>query len=161
MDTSLEKYIGRLAGILQKKKALLQDILKLTEAQTDVINEEGIHELQKLIDQKQLKIDDIGKLDEEFEVYFSRLKTSHKVDSLDELDMSGISGAKELKALTSEVLHIITCISGIEKQNSDKSNALLGFLGGELKKINQSKKVNKAYTPVQIKTPSYFIDKKK
>lgn len=161
MDVSLEKYVDRLIEIQGKKKVLLQGLLELTEAQTKAINEEDIDQLNKLIDQKQLRIDDISKLDEEFGVYFARLKMSQKVSSLDELDMTGVRGAKELKATTSNLVQLITSISIIEKQNSEKSNKLLIELGSEIKKINQNKKVNNVYSPIQVKTPSYFIDKKK
>jgi FlgN protein. len=146
---------------MQKKKVLVQDILDLTREQSKVINEDGLDELRKLIDKKQLKIDDMGKLDEEFNVYFSRLKLSQKVTSLDELDMAGVKGAKELKALTSEVVKIITSITEIEKENNDKTSSLLNQFGAGLKKVNQGKRVNNAYTPMQINKPSYFIDKKK
>ncbi len=161
MDVSLEKYIERLTGIQRKKTGLLQEILHLTRAQTSVITEDGIDELNRLVDQKQLKIDDMTGLDEEFGVYFNRLKSSQKVSSLDELELSGVEGAKALKELTGEILKIIGEISEIEQINSLKSKTLLDKLGGEIRKINQGKKVNTAYTPVQMKAPSYFIDKKK
>lgn len=161
MEASIEKYIDRLIGILSKKKGLLEDILSLTEAQTNAISEDSIDVLDNLIDHKQLKIYDINKLDEEFEVYFSRLKSTQRISSLNELDMTAIAGAKELKAITAEIVQIISNISSLEKQNSKKSNELLGQLGGEIKKINQNIKVNNVYSPNQAKAPSYFIDKKK
>lgn len=161
MDTSPEKYIDRLIDILKKKQVLLGDILSLSQAQSSTINEDSIEKLQKLIDKKQTVIDDINALDDEFKVYFNRLKTSQKISSLDELDASGVNGAKELKALTGDIMKLITSIAEIEKSNSEKSQALLNQLGGEIKKINQGKRINNAYTPVQPKPPSYFIDKKK
>ncbi len=161
MDTSSEKYISRLIEILKKKHVLLRAILSLTQAQSSEINEDSIEKLQKLIDDKQHVIDDINKLDEEFEVYFARLKISLKINSLEELDASGIEGARHLKEVTAGILKLITEISEIEKANNDKSKELLGKLGGEIKKINQGMKVNSAYSSTPVNTASYFIDKKK
>jgi len=161
MDMTPEKYIARLTEILQKKLLILQDILMLTEAQTGTINEDGIEDLRKLIDEKQVKIDSVNKLDEEFAVYFQRLKSSLKITRLDELDASGIKGAGRLKEATAEILCMIGRISEVEKQNNIKSKELLDRLGGEVKKINLGKRANSAYAHGPINIPSYFIDKKK
>lgn len=161
MDTSTEKYMERLIDILKKKHVMLRAILSLTQAQSAQMNEDGIEKLQKLIDEKQHVIDDINKLDEEFSVYFTRLKTTLKIKSLDELNASGIEGAKHLKEITAGILNLITEISGIEKTNNKKSEELLNELGSEIRKINQGKKVNSTYTAKPVNTASYFIDKKK
>ena len=161
MSISSEMHIERLNEILRKKKILLQDILVLTKNQSQTITEDGIESLQKLISDKQLKIDEIDKLDDEFSVYFHRLKTVLNVSSLDELSVSGVAGAKQLRGLTKDILKLIADISEIEKQNNRNSKELLGQLGSEIKKINQGKKVNNAYIPNMPNTVSYFIDKKK
>jgi hypothetical protein len=77
------------------------------------------------------------------------------------LENSASEGAKQLKAMTAEVLDLIRSISEIEKVNSQKSDKLLEQLGNEIKKINQGKKANNAYKPGPVKAPSYFLDKKK
>jgi hypothetical protein len=161
MEMSPEKYIQRLNEILQKKILLLQDILVLTKAQAEVINEDEIDSLNKLIDKKQTKIDVVNELDEEFNVYFQRLKSSLGVKSIAGLDASGLEGAKELKDVTAEILNLINRISELEKQNTGNGKSLLDHLGGEIKKINQNKKVSSAYSPGPVSVPSYFIDKKK
>lgn len=166
MNTTPEKYIERLNELLLKKKALLNEILELTQAQTGVITEEGLDSLNELINKKQLKIDSIDKLNEEFEIYYSRLKSTFGISNLEQLDTAGLgeaayAGARRLKALTAGIMDVITQISEIEKANSKKSNDLLERLGKEIKRINQGKKVNNAYNPVPYNTPSYFLDKKK
>lgn len=161
MEMSPEKYIQRLNEILQKKTLLLQDILVLTEAQAKVINEDGIDDLNKLIDKKQTKIDAINSLDEEFSVYFQRLKSSMNIKSLTELDALGLEGAGQLKSLTGGILALINAIGEKEKQNNENSKKLLDQLGSDIKKLNQNKKVNSAYAHKSVDIPSYFIDKKK
>ncbi len=166
MNLSLEKYIERLNELINIKKALLLDILALTADQSGVIEEDSLDTLGNLIEEKQRKIDEINKLDEEFDTYFLRLKSVLGISRLDRLDASKLegsacSGAKQLKAVTAEILDIIQRIGALEKENEDKSKRLLGTFGDEIKKINQGKKVNHAYAPGLNKTTSYFIDKKK
>ncbi len=161
MDSTHEKYMDRLNGLLQKKRGLLQEILDLTRLQTAAVDGEDLEKLQKLIEDKQTKIDAVDKLDEEFNVYFQRLKSTLKVKSLSELDASGMPGASQLKETTAGILKLITAIGDIEKVNGEKSKRLLDSFGSEIKKLNQGKRVNSVYAPPPLKPPSYFIDKKK
>lgn len=157
-----QEYIQRLTETSTKKYKLLQDMLSITKAQAETIKDEGVEELERLIAVKQMKIDEIDKLDEQFNVYFLRLKKELNVKSLDEMKATGISGIKELQDITGEVMTLIKEISDIEKQNSANARNLLDKFSSEIKKINQSKAVNKAYSaPPPIQSPSYFIDKKK
>lgn len=161
MDITPEKYIERLIDLLKKKHVLLRSILSLTQAQVSQINEESIDKLQKLIDEKQHVIDDINSLDDEFNVYFTRLKSTLKINSLDELNAEELEGAKVLKEVTAGIISLIKEISELEKTNNEKSKELLGTLSGEIKKLNQGKKVNTGYVSKPFNSASYFIDKKK
>ena len=166
MDTIPEKYIRQLNELLQKKKVLLLDILTMTKAQTEAIAEDSLDNLNNLINSKQLKIDEIDKLDEDFGTCCSSLKSTLGISNLDQLDAAKLGGAasegaKQLKGLTAGILDVIRSISDIEKVNSQKSNKLLEQFGNEIKKINQGKKANNAYKPGYVSAPSYFLDKKK
>lgn len=166
MVTTPEKYMERLVEILQKKKDILLDILDLTRKQTEAITEDGLDALNKLIDGKQKKIDEIDKLDEEFGVYFQRLKSTMGISRLDQLDASKLNAAvaekaKSLKSLTAEILDVIKSISELEEINSGKSQELLGEFSKQIRSINQGKKANNAYKPAPYSAPSYFVDKKK
>lgn len=161
MDASHEKYMDRLTEILHKKQGLLQEILDLTRSQTMAVDEEDLEKLQKLIEGKQARIDAIDRLDEEFNVYFQRLKSTLKINSLSELDTAGSPKTIQLKEATAGILKLIISIGDVEKVNSEKSQKLLKDMGNDIKKLNQGKKVNSAYTPSPFKLPSYFIDKKK
>lgn len=166
MNTTPEKYIERLKELLLKKKALLLDVLTLTQAQTEAITEDSLESLDNLLNSKQLKIDAINKLDEEFGTYYQRLKSIMGISRLEQLDVAKLDGdsskgAKQLKDLTAELLDIIRNISEIEKVNSQKCSKLLEQFGSEIKKINQGKKTNNAYNTGSVVAPSYFLDKKK
>lgn len=166
MNMTPEKYINRLNELLLKKRVLLLDILELTQAQTGAITEDGLESLNNLISSKQVKIDGIDKLDDEFGTYYQRLKSTLGITHLDQLDTGKLDGnasegAKQLKGLTVEILDIIRRIKDIEEENNHKSNRLMEQFGSEIKKINQGKKANNAYNPGPFKTQSYFVDKKK
>ena len=147
--------------ILEKKKALLQDMLSSTEAQTAVIASESLDALQGLVAEKQQKIDAIDKLDEDFGVYFERLKTTLKVRLLEDIDPYAFPAAGKLKGITAEIIELVGNISKIEKQNSEKSKKLLDTIGSKIKQLNQGKQINNAYNPAPQSASSFFMDKKK
>ncbi|NLB79985.1 MAG: flagellar protein FlgN [Clostridiaceae bacterium] len=161
MDTSAERYFDRMVEILDKKRQLLEDMLALTQAQTQVITAETLDKLKELIDEKQEKIEAIDMLDEEFSVYFERLKTTANVKKLGDIDAKLFPGAKRLKERTGEILKLVDSISEIEKSNNHKSKKLHEELGSEIKKINQGKRINNAYNPSPSNPTAYFLDKKK
>lgn len=161
MNMTPEKYVQRLIDASHKKYKLLEDILRLTKEQSSVINEDGIDNLNRIIEEKQNNIDQIDKLDEEFNVYFQRLKSELKVNTLDEIQGTNIEGIKELKDCTKGIIDIIGEISKLEQENNSNAKNLLEDLGKEIKKLNQGKKVNTVYSAGPGQAPSYFIDKKK
>ena len=164
MNISPVEYIERLNELLEKKKALLADILGITRAQTEAVTEDGMAGLSDLIKNKQLKIDEINKLDEEFGIYYQRLKSTLEISRMDQIDaekLDGAAQARRLKELTAEILDVIRDIAVIERENSRKSKKLLEKFGNEIKKINQGKRANNAYKPGAFGVPSYFVEKKK
>ena len=166
MNMTSAQYIKRLNELLLKKKDYLLEILTLTQTQNKVITDDGLDRLDQLIKDKQLRIDEINKLDEDFGTYYQRLISTLAISHTNQLEKvmlenSASEGAKQLKDITAEVLDLIRNISEVEKVNSQKSAILLEQFGNEIKKINQGKKANNAYKPGAINAPSYFLDKKK
>ncbi len=161
MNNVSEQNIKNLIEILQRKEELLQDILFLTEAQTSSLTEDRLDGLHMLINDKQAKIDEIEKLDRDFTEILQNFKNKMGIKTLEELDATRVSGARQLKEKTSGIMSSIEKISVVEKQNSEKGKELLNSLGNEIKKLNQGKQASKAYVPKPQNIPSYFIDKKK
>ncbi len=161
MNITPEKYVERMLQISTKKYGLLKEIQEITRRQEEVITEETTERLNEFLDEKQKRIEDIDKLDEEFKVYYERLKFEMKVKSLEELQASSIKGVKELQLCISGILHLVDEISQLEKKNSEKANRLLEDLSQEIKKLNQGKKVNSLYSSTNPQPSAYFIDKKK
>ena len=155
-------YFGKMTELLVEKRSLLTEILKLTREQTSVIEEGSLDKLQKLIEEKQKRIDKIDKLDEKFTVYMEKLKAAAGVKDLGELEAARFPGAEGLKQATAEVMTLLGEISSVEKVNNAKSKELLEKLGSQIKRLNQAKKLSNAYNKPDAAGPSsFFVDKKK
>lgn len=162
MDSNPEVYIERMLEISEKKRTLLESMLSLTLSQAKVITEEGIQDLKVLVNAKQEKINEIDRIDENFDVYFRRLKQILKVKSLDEMNGAGIKGIKQLQECIKKIMAIMKDISTIESENNLKTQNLLNKLGTGINTINHGKKAAIAYTPgYNYQTKSHYFDKKK
>lgn len=159
------EYLSRLLELSEEKYILITELLRLTKAQGENFTEETLDNLEKFIENKQLLIDRIINLDENFEVYFSRLKSTLGIKSLDEISVDKFDKAviMKLKTVVSDITSMTNLIIELEKENSDKAHQLKDFFAAEVRKINMSKQASTAYTPGggYIKPPSYFVDKKK
>ena len=85
-------------------------------------------------------------MDEEFSVYFERLKVTAGVNKLEDIDAKAFPGSKRLKEKTGEILKLVESISQIEKAIT-KSKKLHEELSSEIKKINQGKGLTTPITP--------------
>lgn len=156
-----EEYVERLQELSDKKYVLLKDILYLSKAQAQSIKDDNEEELERLVAAKQSHIDAIDKLDEEFNAYFISLKKELGIKSLDELKGRSIKGVDMLQNTIADILEIIKEISILETQNKAGVKKMFDEVSDEIRKLNQAKRVNNAYTNAPSKAPSYFIDKKK
>jgi hypothetical protein len=161
VNKSPDTYITRLLEITNAKYTYLREMLEMTSEQAVSIDGDQIAKLEDILDGKQRIIEKIDKLDDEFEVYFHRLKSEAKIKNLEELNSSEVKGLKELKISVSNVMGIIKELSDMEQSNSSKAKKALEDIGNELKSINVAKKVNSAYGSIPLQTESFFIDKKK
>jgi len=158
---SAETCVKMLQEILDRKLKLMNTLLKLTEEQAGLINEDGLDQLGRVIAQKQKIIEAVDKLDEEFSVYFDMLKEKLDVTSLEQVKASDIEGADRLKESVSKILEVARAASEIDRENREKADKLMEELSGSIKKIAGGKRAASAYNPSPIQMPSYFIDKKK
>lgn len=162
MDASPELCIQRVIEASNKKYSCLQELILLTRAQTEAISEEGMEGLEKLIGEKQVKIDEIDKVDRDFGVYVDLLKQTLGVSKLDEIKNPGLKGLKELKQITGQIMELLNEINALERQNNEKAKSLLDDLGAKIRQIREGKKLNNLYnTGAGIIPPAYFVDKKK
>lgn len=156
------EYIQKLTGISMQKLNSMNEILELTKKQENVITEDSLNNMQEIINQKQALIDSINKLDENFDVYYTRLKSVLGVTNLEHVPASQVPGVVELKKIINSIFHIMEQIQKLEKENKDKADELLNNLGQQIKKVNQNKLINNSYNGI-YKQPqtSYYFDTKK
>ncbi|NMB96659.1 MAG: flagellar protein FlgN [Clostridiaceae bacterium] len=152
--SSGSENIKMLNDLLKVKYSLLERMLDITKLQSEAIDREDLAALNKLIEEKQNKIDDIDRIDEKFNMGFSRSKK--QLNTLDTLE------TRELKQNTERILSIINDIIKFEKENNEKMHSSMDSYKVQMNNINVGKKAisiyNKPYTP---SNSSIFIDRKK
>jgi hypothetical protein len=181
---TVSDYLERLIENSKEKYIIISEILNITKAQSEVLNEDAMESLEQFINLKQTLLDRISKLDEDFEVYFKRLKTTLGIKSfaeisedfliqyanlqnskgINKLDIDyTISIMRDFKDIITEISEMINKITNLESENNKNANVLLNSFAAEVRKINHAKVASSAYQPGGglIKPPSYFIDKKK
>lgn len=156
-----EQYIQKLFALSDKKLDGLREILKLTKKHSTVINEDNVEELREIINLKQRQMDTIDELDNAFEVYYSRLKSLLGVQSLEEVKMTDLDGAAELKQIVTTIYEITKQIQRLENENGKKVRDILNKLDHDIKYVNQSKIVNNGYQVGGKMPQQSYIDKKK
>ncbi|ANX02388.1 flagellar biosynthesis protein FlgN [Thermoclostridium stercorarium subsp. leptospartum DSM 9219] len=156
-QTILEQMIKLSA----KKLELLKQLKALSEKQDGAFREQRLDEVERVLNKKDEIIDYIGKLDDAFLKASDALKKLLGIESLTQLEDTGIEGCSELKSLIEQITALVEEIIKIEKQGYENAVALQNQFGQEIKNINNAKKIASAYTPKPLNVPSYFIDKKK
>lgn len=157
-----DKHVQSMQNLCEKKYTLLKDILELTKKQTQLVSKQDFEELNKIIDIKQERIDEINRLDEDFSHELQELKAAFGVERLDDLDKAraeGMKGLKELKSTIKDIMDLTGQIGAIEGENNKMVSAAFKEMSEKLKKINTAREVRKAYSKQQDMDPVYF-DKK-
>ena len=78
-NQQIEKHFEKLVEVSREKQIKLEELLFLTNAQSKAIEEEGIENIEKLLNDKQKKIEEINKNDEEFYVYYEKIKEMYSI----------------------------------------------------------------------------------
>ncbi len=156
-----DQYVQKLLELSLKKLEGLRQILRYTEEQSNVITEDNVEELQRIIELKQQEMNSIDELDEAFEVYYTRLKSILGVQSIEEIKMSELSGAAELRQIITSIYEMTKQIQNIEVLNSKKLRESLNLLSVEIRQVKQGQMINNGYN-IGGKVPqqSYFDQKK-
>lgn len=157
-----DQYTQKLLDLSMEKLDRLRKILQLTEEQSIVITEDKADDLHKIINLKQQHMDAIDELDQAFEVYYSRLKSLLRVHSIEEIRMTDLTSADELKQIIASIYEITKKIQNLENSNNNKIREVLNKISTEIRYIKQGKMVNNGYN-IGGKLPqqSYYFDKKK
>lgn len=157
-----DKHVQSMQDLCKKKYTLLKDILELTQKQTQLVSKQDFEELNKIIDIKQERIDEINRLDENFSRELQELKAVFGVERLDDVGKAraeGVKGLRELQSAIKDIVDLTGQIGVIEGENNKMVSATFKEMSKKLKEINTAREVRKAYGKRQDMDPVYF-DKK-
>ncbi|MTI46787.1 flagellar protein FlgN [Sporosalibacterium faouarense] len=156
----IENDLSPLIQLLEAKLNLLDEILKFTHKQTEVLQSQEIERLDHLIKSKQKRIDKIDRLDKAFNKQFAGIKKKYGVEEIAELDIDK-SLVSVLKSVTKKIQNIIHAIYDIEQVNKGLINKNYNDVKSRLKNIKKGKKLTSSYYKQSTQTDGYFIDRKK
>lgn len=154
------RLLKQLIKLAKEKLIKLEDILTLTQSQTNELDSEELDKLLSLIDAKQKHIDAINILDDEFDSIYA------KVQPLFSSDMNSINpalklGLKELKESVAAVTAKMHEIRDLEQKNNAAITQNFDGLKEQLKSVNRGIKSYTAYKKPEAQNGGVFIDKRK
>lgn len=154
-------YIQRLNELSTKKLALLDELLLFSRSQKEALEAENYDDMDALINEKQLRMDGIDKIDEQFLIYASRLKSVLSLSSFEELPRYNLPGSSDLKELVIRIHERLGQLKELEDGNIAKVKSEMKESQEKINHSNSFKRVTGAYYPVQNDIPAYYFDKKK
>lgn len=155
----VEKQIEELKKITNKKLINLNKIIEYTTKQTKAIEDYNVDELNKLVDLKQIQIDEVVKLDVLFGQKFEGLKEELGVHSINQAK-ENLAGFRVIQVFIDEVNDAVSRILEMEQRNSELGKELQRLVKDKMRQTNQSKKLSQGYDPHGGSIPAFF-DKKK
>lgn len=144
-----------------KKYEELLILKKLSEKQVKAFAEKDLDIVDGILNKKDEIIQYIRKLDDAFLRAYDTLKEELGIKSLDMISDLRIERGKELQDLIKKITTVVETVIKIEQGSISDASKLHNSLGGKIKEINAGKKMTSAYNVKPLRTPSYFIDKKK
>jgi len=153
MKTGCFDLVNKMAAVLDKKKERLKMLFFLSMQQKELFSIDSIDRLLGNLQQKQICIDDINRLDMEYAKYNSDLK-DYLGDYLNNLSTDIMINAKleHLKAEGLEIKKLIRQIQDIESENEIKAAALKQQLYKSIKATAREKKAFVSYGNSQIQS---------
>lgn len=158
MDNQL---INNLNQIIEQKLDLFSELYDITVMQQQDIDNNEADNIETLVQQKQLIIDKIDQLDQNFLKGYETLKTSLNLDKLEKTDTSKYPELRNLKESVERIMELAPEIMKLENNNREKLNAIFDKVKNELKQVKAGKKSIKAYEAAPVYNDGIYIDKKK
>ncbi len=129
----MEQYLLAMLKSLDEKSSVLQELLKKTARQGELVEEEAVDwdAFDRLVDEKDELIDRLDKLDDGFQIVFDRIK-----DELAEKKSAYPEQIKEMQRRIAGVTEMATRLISAEADNRERINRRFT---AEKKKINMNK----------------------
>ncbi|MFT9494675.1 flagellar export chaperone FlgN [Anaerosolibacter sp.] len=160
---NIEARIHQLTEILHKKIVVLEEILKTTTTQGNLIKSGLIDQLAKVIEEKQQYMNEINKLDSTFLEHYQMVKAHFNVQSIEMLDVRQYPALVSLKQHATKVISILKQIEELDRLNNEKFNAHFEALKQDMNKLRtekQNKKILSSYGKKYTHPQGVFVDNK-
>lgn len=156
-----QTYIQLLVDTLVKKHEVLSELMRITEKQQSIINNDSFDEDEflKTISLKEEQINSLSELDRGFELIYDRSR-----EELNENRKEYASQITSLKELVTAVTDLSVKLQALEKRNRTKLETLLTNKRKNIKNSRLSNETVTSYYKNMSSKPeaqSYFYDKKK
>jgi len=155
----IKEKVEELKSNLNNKLIKLNKIFDITKKQTDVINNYNVDELNKLIDQKQVLINEINELDKVFEDKFAKIKKLLGVDSLEQ-STDNLQEFKVIQVFITEIKDVVKRIMELEMHNSFIAEQYQKQIKESMQNSKKDIRALNGYNSNNVQS-SVFIDKKK
>jgi hypothetical protein len=157
----VQQIINQMIALSAKKYEELAVLKNLSEKQLASFGEQKLDAVEYLLNEKDKIIHYIRKLDDAFLRAYDTLKEELRIESLDMISDMQVEGVKELKDLIRKITEIIESVISLERNSYGNASKIKNTISEKIKEINAGKKMTNAYNVKPLRTPSYFIDKKK
>lgn len=137
-----EVYVNMMVDTLERKKAILQQILHLTKEQETLLKDEemDVDAFQRILDLKGEKIEKLNQLDEGFDTLFH-----HVEKEINENRMAYKSQIQKMQKLINEVSELGIQIQALEHQNSGHFKIYLAHQKQAVKKFHTNNRTAANY----------------
>ena len=155
----LNSYLSILEESLEKKLAALKHIEEINSVQTQTLKREELdmEAFDRTVDEKDIYVEELNKLDEGSEVLYDRVKEELLVDK-----SKYAVQIRRMQELISEITDKSVSIQAEESRNKALLESYFARQRQDLGKVRKSSKAAYGYYQnMNNKTDSFFLDKKK
>ncbi len=165
---NIKDLMNHLTQISEIKYNLMKEINEITKMQRIDIENNNSDSLINYIEKKQIKIDEINKLDKQFYSLYIKLKENLNIESIENIDTKKYPDIKDLKSRIEDILKLAKEIDEVDKINNKKVKEELEKVKQDLKNVKNDQKslknnvrAYKGYNTKYNHAQGVFIDNKK
>lgn len=158
---NVNSIIMELLGLIDQKSQLFDNIMEITLEQKIDIEQNEANNIQQFVNNKQVVIDSIDKIDKIFSDKLGLLKKVLNIDLLENADYAKYPILKELKQKVGRIMELAQEIMIVEESNKEKLNLVMNGLMKDMRQLSIGKKSIRAYEAPVMNNDGIYIDKKK
>ncbi|QUH18998.1 flagellar export chaperone FlgN [Alkaliphilus sp. B6464] len=156
-----EELIEYLLKLSEGKLFLINQLLTLTQQQSEGLESEESHILNEIIEQKQNIMGRIDVLDKEFVSKHDLLKGEFLIDNVETMQADDKNNMRLLQDKIREIQMLTEKIQQIDNANIERLKKNMELVKNELKKVKFGKKIAQGYGNNKVTDGiSIFVDKK-